>query len=415
MKNLYYIYILALVLSGITAHAQLPFGGNDVFLIPQNDKEWKGLTRLNTDYSINSSSISNFFSKKLLYQGGYISNEDKSNVTDRLKNRNRFGLDLNAGLQGLAKINNFYLGGGISYREHLHAGFTQDFFKLVFEGNKQFAGKTAELSPLKINYFDYIKFNVLGFKEINNLKIGAGLSYLRGGNYNSLLINRGALFTEQNGSYLDLDLDLRLAFSERESGLIPSSNGHGMAADLYFTYNLNNNYINVQVNDLGFINWKGLTVVEIDSSYHYSGKAIDDILTLDESVFTDLSADSLSEEFRVKKQTKGLTYFIPGNVHINYVATISEKLKIVAGANYYLSAAHIPKIYIKSVHNLSESFIVIPCIAYGGYGKADFELGAAKSFKNKLVVSANAFYLEYLAIPKKSSGHGVNFAITKLF
>jgi hypothetical protein len=80
-----------------------------------------------------------------------------------------------------------------------------------------------------------------------------------------------------------------------------------------------------------------------------------------------------------------------------------------------LNAAYIPRLYIKMVYYLKKNLIIVPTLAYGGFGRGDFELGIAKSFKDKLMISANLFYLEYFLLPKKSSGNGFNLSLTALF
>jgi hypothetical protein len=80
-----------------------------------------------------------------------------------------------------------------------------------------------------------------------------------------------------------------------------------------------------------------------------------------------------------------------------------------------LNAAYIPRLYIKMVYYLKKDLIIAPILAYGGFGRGDFELGIIKSVKDKLMISANLFYLEYFLLPKKSSGNGLNLSLTALF
>jgi hypothetical protein len=131
--------------------------------------------------------------------------------------------------------------------------------------------------------------------------------------------------------------------------------------------------------------------------------------------FFNLKADSVAKEMGLRKEKKSLTYFIPATLHVNYTYNHSDRLTMVTGVKHMLNAAYIPRLYIKMVYYLKKNLIIVPTLAYGGFGRGDFELGIAKSFKDKLMISANLFYLEYFLLPKKSSGNGFNLSLTALF
>ena len=107
--------------------------------------------------------------------------------------------------------------------------------------------------------------------------------------------------------------------------------------------------------------------------------------------------------------------FLPTTVHLNYLYKFSEKLTVAIGIKQMLNVSYKPRLYVKPIYYLNSSLIVAPTIAYGGFGGADLELGLAKKFNNHLLISANIFYIEYILLPKKTSGHGFNVSISKLF
>jgi len=328
---------------------------------------------------------------------------------------NRGGYDFNAGISYRYQAKpDLAIIVGLNQRQQFNAKFSKDLFELVFRGNKQFVDKHAEIGPLAINFFDYQNLFLGVQKNINSkFIIGGGLSFIRGGQFNTLRIDRGSLYTAPDGSYLDFDMKFKLAFSESENFF--TSNGMGLAANWNASIIQEKSRINFEIRDLGFIRWSNLRTYEGDSVYRYEGIEVNNVLTFSDSIFSQIKADSIAGDLGVKRSEKDFTYTIPATFHVNYVRYLSEKITLVGGVEYMLRAAYIPRVYVKGLYYFKDDFFIAPVVAYGGFGRLDFELGAAKSFNNKLVISANAFYLEYVLLPKMSSGQGFNFSVTKLF
>ncbi|MBX9850945.1 MAG: hypothetical protein K2X86_04220 [Cytophagaceae bacterium] len=374
----------------------------------------KHLLNFGLGFHLNSNAITNDFVKGLLY-AGFIENERKDQVTAKLRDQNRFGFEFTGGLNYRYKLKeDLFIIAALNQRQMFNAQFTKDAFELAFRGNKQFAGKTADLSDIKINYFDYQSLFIGAQKKINStVTAGGGISFIRAGRFNQLHIDRGSLYTDSAGQYLDFDMKFKLAFSESEKFL--SSNGLGAAVNFNVAIARQNGVLNFEVRDLGVIQWKDLNIYEGDALYRYDGQDIGNVLNFSDSIFSLTKADSIAANLGIKKKKENLTYFIPASLHVNYLFRMTSSLSMVAGVKYYIKANYIPRIYVKSIYYLNNRFMIAPMIAYGGYGKLDFELGAAKSFKDSFIISANVFYLEYLLLPKKSAGHGFNFSLTKLW
>jgi hypothetical protein len=414
------IFLLSFCFIAFSAHSQIETDRNDLYLLDQQDpaveenSDLKNRLNFGIGFHLNSNAITNDFIKGLLYQG-FIDNNRKDLVTDRLKEVNRGGYDFNAGLsyQYQAKPD-LAIVIGLNQRQQFNVKFPKDLFELVFRGNKQFVDKKANIGPLALNFFDYQSLFLGVQKNINsNFIIGGGLSFIRGGQFNTLRIDRGTLYTAADGSYLDFDMKFKLAFSESENFL--TSNGIGLAANWNASFIQEKGRLNFEIRDLGFIRWSNLKTYEGDSIYRYEGIEVNDVLTFSDSIFSQIKADSIAEDLGIKGIEKDFTYTIPATFHVNYVHYLSEKITMVGGVKYMLRAAYIPRVYVKGLYYFNDNFFIAPVIAYGGFGRLDFELGAAKSFNDKLIISANAFYLEYVLLPKKSSGQGFNFSVTKLF
>jgi hypothetical protein len=173
--------------------------------------------------------------------------------------------------------------------------------------------------------------------------------------------------------------------------------------------------LSIEVRDLGLIRWNKLGTYQGNSSYRYDGIDVSNVLNFSDTTFLQTRADSIAKNIGISKQNKGNTFFIPATFNISYIYDYSQKLDVAVGVRYIANAGYLPRVYVKGIYNLSKNFIIVPTLAYGGFGRMDFELGAAKSFKSDWIISANAFLFEYLILPTKTSGQGLNLSLTKLF
>jgi hypothetical protein len=414
------LIFFSFILISFSGFSQIEIDRNDLYLIDQKNPTYekndslKSLLSFGLRFDLNSDAVTNDFIKGMLYQG-FIDDDRKDLVTNRLKEVNRFGYEFTGGFTYKYRLKkDITLIAGLNQRQQFNAKFTKDIFELIFRGNKQYVGEHAQLSPFDLTYFDYQGLFLGVQKNINSkLILGAGISFLRGGRYQALKIERGTLYTDTAGAYLDFDMKFNLAFSESKNFF--TSNGKGVALNFNGSYLLGSGQLNFEIRELGFIRWKDLNFYEGDSTYRYDGANVNDILDFSDSTFTQIKADKIAGDLNISKQKKNITYFVPATIHLNYLHHLSDKLSMVAGVKYMLNANYIPRVYFKSIYYLKKNFIIAPSLAYGGFGRMDFEIGAAKSFRDTFIVSVNVFYLEYLLLPKKSSGHGFNFSLTKLF
>ena len=109
-------------------------------------------------FDYGSSMASNQFLNHFVF-GDKITRVEKDNLYYNLSNRNTIGGDFNIKFQAEVPIDtlfgktNFSLFFGIEHTEHFDARLSSDLVKLIFDGNKQFAGKYADLGSTNFNYF----------------------------------------------------------------------------------------------------------------------------------------------------------------------------------------------------------------------------------------------------------------------
>lgn len=416
-----FVYLFAFLLIASSSFGQLETDRNFRFLYDLKNPAYVNEAG-DSDYLdisvgsvYNSNAVTSSFIKKLVF-GGYIDNGLKDQVSKRLKDVNRFGFDFSAGISGRASLGSVSFVAGLYYKEHLDTKFSKDLFELVFRGNSQFAGQTINIAPLKYRYFDSQSLYVGLEKDLNEkLRVGGGLSFIRGGRFNEAILNRGDLYTEPSGAYIDINADPNISYSDRSKGTF-SSDGLGASLNLYGRYQVSEkSTLLLEARDIGFIRWKNLNNYRGDSTYRYDGFFVDDIFTLNNGFLDRYNSDSLAKDLKIQNTKKNISYLIPATFHIQYVQHFNSKVSLSGGLKYVWNASNLPRVYLKGIYYITETLIVIPAFGYGGYGKGDIELGLAKSFKDKYFISLNGLFIEYVAMPSKSSGLGLNFSFTKTF
>lgn len=367
----------------------------------------------------NSSAITNSFFSHLLYTGKYIDDNMKADVGAKLKDKNRFGMDEQIKISGAITIKkDTWFTFGLTQRLFTGGTFSEDGFNLVFYGNSMYAGQTAQLKPTNIYQMDYYAFNAGVMKRVNNkLSFSADLSLIRGGNYRQIRMDRGTLYTEPNGAYLELDSKFKVAYSDSsESFAFPHSSGKGLALSFATTYQVSDKtFLSFEMRDLGFIAWKDLSVYEGDSVYQYDGYSITDILNPDGNLVGDVTVDTIMNQMGIVKQKQSFSRMLPSTFHLSAVHHFNKKWSLAGGMKYMSTPGYLPRVYVKPIYYFNDHLLVSSTLAYGGFGKADVIVSAGWKYQNKLMLSLDAFFLEYLIAPSKTCGNGLQFSITGLF
>jgi hypothetical protein len=320
------------LVSGLTpALAQFEIDCNERYLLDQknpaqdrNDSV-KTLVNLYGGYSFNSNSVNNNFIR--FFRDNFITDENKTENEQRLRKINRLGLEMNAGITWMQKTEKITYVVGLNERRFFNVKFGEDFFKLIFRGNGAYVGKHAQLSPLKLTYFNYESL-YLGLQKNpkgENVMIGGGVSLIRGGAFDQAKIKRGTLYTDSSLAYLDFNMDYQLAYSDNQNSAFAQTSGLGLASTFYLRWTMRKGQLNFEMRDLGFINYKKLNVYSGDSIYRYDGYRVNDIFQFNDSIFSNLKADSVAKEMGLKKEKKNINYFIPATFHVNYVYNHSEQ------------------------------------------------------------------------------------------
>lgn len=396
-------FILALPLSILAQQANIAF-----------DSDYEGEFVISVDGSldIGSNAITSKFFKSF-YTGQYLDVELKNKTFKKLGKRNRMGFDLNYGLRiaqmpdtssawgYYAALNNVF---------HIDMGFTQDLFKLYFAGNKEYAGKSAELAKSSFQLLSYRQLKGGFIKKSSNSIWGLGLSFVKGENYTGGQIKKGSLFTEQDGLYIDLETQLKAQMSDTGKTTFGDFVGWGIGADFFYSTQLNEkSKLNFEISDLGFISWgpKSLTI-ENDTAFRFEGVEVDDILNIGDSLFKGFTTDSILDTLNATSSKGAFTKLIPGYISITYQNQISEKLTLNTGIIYRLNANYFPYIYFGTDIKLGEKVDFMGKLSYGGYATLGLGLGMNFHLAKFLQLQVNSNHIEGYLLPGAATAQGVS-------
>lgn len=351
---------------------------------------------------------------------GIVTKEIKDEIAKNLKTDNRAGLDFNYGLYYSQKINSSWLFTiNLADRVHLDARFPQDLFHLAFYGNRKFSGDTAILDNTRINYFRYQQIQSGCIKTYDNgYQFGAAVALLKGEENLRMELNRGRLFTAENGEQLVADFGFEMLQSDTASTGFSAFNGWGVGTDFFVRIPLKiksrTSFVTAEINDLGFIRWNNRSLnLTADTSIEFEGIYVDNIFQLTDSVLQANSPDTLADNIQ-SATIKGPYYgIVPAYAKIQW-ALNAEKYYFSSGISYRLNANFTPYIFLNAGYRISRVISAATKIAYGGYGNMTFGLNVHLTF-NKFSILLGTNTLEGILAPKYSGGNSGYLCVRKEF
>lgn len=307
------IFFLTILLIAIKINAQNNW--EQISLLEFNDTANYSIC-FNTLYAIQS----NAFNKKFIQavnQSSYLSDDLKK--SNPIKTYNYLFYNLNEefsfyhmpdSLFGMDKIG-YHI--GLSYKQLFTSAFKADLFNIIAFGNKMFAGKEADFSQSLFQYFDYgtlscglykvfeddntitkaiFDFNLHAFKDIQYL-----------------YIPKASIYTAEDGSYINLKLRGSYQAKSDKAFNIP---GISFNAGISLYNKSSHTQFLFQVKQLGvaFLNHKSYHAT-IDTSIHYEGIQIENIINNPQYNTGFLSNDSISQLYNNHMDTSSSVILLP--------------------------------------------------------------------------------------------------------
>lgn len=375
---------------------------------------------VNLDFDAGSNGMSSRMVNRLMW-GGYIDNDLKKSSSKYLRAKNNFGLNVNYNACAFIKgSNKFDFLIGFKNQEILNASYTSDFYNLMFYGNQSYKGLTANLGGSNVNAlrFQEVKFGAILHKFDSVAKIGMSLSFIKGEQLFFLKAHENSsLFTSGDGSELVFNSNFSMAISDTSNKKITSFNGIGASADIYFETPYKSkvgkkSVLIVNANNIGFIHWRNNSVqYNSDSTLHFKGYQVNNILDLKDSTLNRINSDSLLRSLTNARKE-------PFNVNIPTNLLIINKIYFGTGAfclstgfRHIFNANYIPYIFIEPEYKVKNVTFSLHT-GYGGYVRLN--VGASASWSSKgWFLRLGSHSLQGYLFPNGPSGQGLFFSIAK--
>lgn len=414
-------FLLLLLVINLSNHSKAQFQN----YFEKNYSNSKTSIQLGAEYLISSNSITNEFVKAYLSYT-YIDSSLKNKVIEREYETNRFGGEIQGNLYFSHHCDTFLGITDVRYfvsarnRIHFNSKFPKGLFGLYFYGNSPYKGQSISLNDFSLNLLSYQQLQFGLVKNYNTISTsyrwGASLSILKGQENLKIDIPAGSFFTQTDGEYINLVLDMKISQSDTSRRDILAYNGIGSSADLFFSYsNSNALTFSLEINDIGFIRWNEKAVItEVDTSFRYEGADIDNLFDLEDSVYTVSSDSSYFQEFLSNKKSQSYNTLLPIEFHLS-VEKMFENLKIKTGIKYLYQANYLPYLYLKAGYLFSPKTLISLMVLQGGYGNLNIGVELVKDFGEGFILALGSSYIDGYLLPSKVSSQGAYFSIIKYF
>ncbi len=317
-----------------------------------------------------------------LWKGGYMDSVFIENSASQLLPVNRFGLQSTIGITygyALNDTNGSVIRFSVLKRRNISGKFTDDAFRLGFQGNTQFKGEEAGIGGTQFTSLGWTQFRVgLATRESKNTSINVAFSALIGNQYNETRIFHGKLFTDSQGIFVDGEIAGDYYSSDTSNTSFFALNGFGTSVDIewnYFTAKKGGiEFFKLEFLDFGFINWNKQTVHRyVDTTFHYTGIDISQYFSDPDFVA------SLPEDDNFIKSDTGITSrstFLPAVIRASYIRTFNHGntgARIMFAIPCWSNALPFGSIRIQ--HTIRRINTTISTgVAYGGYSSLQIPL-----------------------------------------
>ncbi|MES1226331.1 MAG: DUF5723 family protein, partial [Bacteroidota bacterium] len=403
----------------------LSSSGQDFFISENSDKKHE--LKISSEFNFASNAFTYELAKEY-YLKGFITNEMKDGVSKNLDLSNRAGgqfiSEIRFSHQPQSMFGSTNWSWNITARNinHVNSNFSKDLFEVFFRGNKNYAGKTADFSDFN---FLYLKFQQLSFglskkfgSDSCRMEVGAALGLNVGQEMQKITTGSVQLFTEEFGSFIDVNADLEMRTSDSLKKKFGSANGIGLSTDLFYKVSIQEkHHFLFKINNLGFIRWNDRTTdIKADTSFRFEGIDINDLFELQDTITTTATNDSsIVQDFLSNRSFKRYTLILPARFEILYRRPIGHRnLHGETGLNYVLNADYKLQYRVAADYAWATSVAGLS-LSVGGY--TDFGVGAfyLHQFKKGFTFRIGSNYLNSFFDLNKSRAQQLFLSLSRNF
>lgn len=378
MKNKFLLFLLFVITQINSVNAQIAPLFSPVLSNEETDTVFTEAGSI-FYYYMGSNSINNQFASAV-FKSDFLDEHIKN--SNYLKGKNIFGNDLYSNAYVAVMPDSLWGSSRLGYRigfgtrQFRTVRFADDLFNVVFFGNKDYAGKEAKFNNTKFRLFDFQEFQFGLFKDFDDedmrVRLYFGLNLLKGQQLQLLNLYSGSLYTAETGEYLDLSTKLSYYTSDQSHKKFSDFNGYGLSCNAYLKIENTKSHCTFTFasQDLGYIVWtKNSYKTNLDSSMHFEGVEISNILSLGQSNIHGLSKDSLMNILYSHNDTIPLQISLPERITMEVQKEWQGFFKTsLIGMNYIFDAGQpFPQFYAMQIAKVNDWLNGGIIANYGGF------------------------------------------------
>ncbi|OJV25604.1 MAG: hypothetical protein BGO32_00910 [Bacteroidetes bacterium 37-13] len=339
----------------------------------------------------NSNGLNQQFVWNILGNKGYTS-KVKYKIRNGLKTENGYEDNTTAGVRYKyysKKFNGFFTA-GYNFRTMRLANFNKEVYELLLYGNAMFENKTVDLSGTRFQNSLYNQFSLGFYKNIKvksyTISLGLNASFLHGMNNQSLYVNKGTLFTAQDGEYIDLIYDLRYDQNQGGDKRKREKADVGMSGDMFLRMDFNKKFaFSFSIVDIGAINWRTQPRNYYGSgndTVHFKGIEFTDITNITSSNLGGVKVDSILKSFLPTQHSDKYQTFLPFTLNFTVSKPFwKDKIVVNAGIQYKPLYKYYVYGFVKTNYFVKPDLVTSLTLGYGGYSKFNVGIEAAKHWR----------------------------------
>lgn len=354
-----------------------------------------------------------------LYRGGFLDSAYIEETASGLLGLNRAGAHYDAGVSfgiSLKDSSESMIQFSLRRRFNLSARFSDDAFRLGFQGNTQFKGEEADFSRTGFRAVSWSQLQIGYYtRETKNTYIHVAVSGIAAHTYNEAWVEYCKLFTDGLGTSLDAGAYADFYSSDTTSGSTLRVNGVGLSVDVSWmkmrALKNGTDYFKIECQDFGFINWNSKTLHrKIDTTVYYQGIDISEMI-LNPQINTNLPSEN--DFIKNDSSSKFISTYLPAVFRASYTRVIGNKhaIKLSGSMPFWSYALPYGAITYRYTFIKAEA-MVSGGIAYGGYAKLQVPLKLYKIFNEKVIVEAGTMNVLSLVSPDQFTGNGLYFKLS---
>ncbi len=344
-----------------------------------------------------------------LVSSDFLDEQDKEDLLGSIHGPLRYGYSREIGFSykqpGYRLLDIYKKGQGFSIKNKYYnsARISHDLLKMIFYGNKPYAGQTLNLGSSRYETWYYTtldyQFDMM-LDSLQPITLSVGINV--GHDYNFYKVKTADLYTDPDGAYLDLDADYRLRDRILESQTMA---GIGLSVGAATTYKLSKNTgLELEVEDLGFVVWSNGRSVDADSTFRFKGAEFDNIFDLNDSI-TSAARNEYEDEFYYNK-TGSYLRLTPFRLRASYKYALEKRrLKALSlTADYRYLAGYYPRLALGAHFKTGYKQMLLVQLTTGGYTLASLDLAYEFTIARDWRVNMAITNFSGLVIPVISGG-----------